>query len=275
MLALIGEALRQRGIDYALLTGDSRDRRAPVEDFQQGRVPLFLISLKAGGVGLNLTAADTVIHYDPWWNPAAENQASDRAYRIGQDKPVFVYKLIARGTVEEKIQLLQREKAALAAGILEGAGADWQLDDADTRSSRRCRRRSSAHGCMPWARRSVTDQLDAAVAVLPVEGAGQGEGVGNAGDQHVGQRPDRIAETVPGIAAVGPRGHIAGAVGGDRAVGRSVQPAEVVDHAAVHPRDAVAVGAIEQRMPHVERLVAAHGVQRAAARQQHRHQKGQ
>jgi SNF2 family DNA or RNA helicase len=131
MLALIGEALRQRGIDYALLTGDSRDRRAPVEDFQQGRVPLFLISLKAGGVGLNLTAADTVIHYDPWWNPAAENQASDRAYRIGQDKPVFVYKLIARGTVEEKIQLLQREKAALAAGILEGAGADWQLDDAD------------------------------------------------------------------------------------------------------------------------------------------------
>ncbi|MDF3936820.1 DEAD/DEAH box helicase [Pseudomonas citronellolis] len=131
MLALIGEALQQRGVDYALLTGESRDRRAPVEDFQQGRVPLFLISLKAGGVGLNLTAADTVIHYDPWWNPAAENQASDRAYRIGQDKPVFVYKLIARGTVEEKIQLLQREKAALAAGILEGAGTDWQLEDAD------------------------------------------------------------------------------------------------------------------------------------------------
>ncbi|MNN01986.1 ATP-dependent helicase HepA [compost metagenome] len=131
MLALIGDALRQRGIDYALLQGDSRDRRKPVKDFQEGRVPLFLISLKAGGVGLNLTAADTVIHYDPWWNPAAENQASDRAYRIGQDKPVFVYKLIARGTVEERIQLLQREKAALAAGILEGAGTDWQLDDAD------------------------------------------------------------------------------------------------------------------------------------------------
>ncbi|KAF1070449.1 MAG: RNA polymerase-associated protein RapA [Pseudomonas citronellolis] len=131
MLALIGEALHERGLEYALLTGDSRDRRKPVEDFQQGRVPLFLISLKAGGVGLNLTAADTVIHYDPWWNPAAENQASDRAYRIGQDKPVFVYKLIARGTVEEKIQLLQREKAALAAGILEGVGGDWQLDDAD------------------------------------------------------------------------------------------------------------------------------------------------
>ncbi|MCY1273737.1 hypothetical protein D9M68_292410 [compost metagenome] len=131
MLALIGDALKQRGLDYALLTGDSRDRRKPVQDFQEGRVPLFLISLKAGGVGLNLTAADTVIHYDPWWNPAAENQASDRAYRIGQDKPVFVYKLIARGTVEERIQLLQREKSALAAGILEGAGTDWQLDDAD------------------------------------------------------------------------------------------------------------------------------------------------
>jgi hypothetical protein len=72
-------------------------------------VPIFLISLKAGGVGLNLTAADTVIHYDPWWNPAAENQATDRAWRIGQDKPVFVYKLIAKGTLEEKIQLLQQK----------------------------------------------------------------------------------------------------------------------------------------------------------------------
>jgi hypothetical protein len=72
---------------------------------------VFLISLKAGGVGLNLTA-DTVIHYDPWWNPASENQATDRAYRIGQDKPVFVFKLITRGTVEEKIQHLQKEKAA-------------------------------------------------------------------------------------------------------------------------------------------------------------------
>ena len=77
-------------------------------------MPLFLISLKAGGVGLNLTAADTVIHYDPWWNPAVENQATDRAHRIGQDKPVFVYKLIAQGTVEEKILQLQSGKQALA-----------------------------------------------------------------------------------------------------------------------------------------------------------------
>nr|WP_307729537.1 C-terminal helicase domain-containing protein [Pseudoduganella violacea] len=78
--------------------------------------------MKAGGVGLNLTAADTVIHYDPWWNPAVEDQASDRAWRIGQDKPVFVYKLIAKGTVEEKIQELQGRKAQLAAALLaEGA----------------------------------------------------------------------------------------------------------------------------------------------------------
>lgn len=77
-----------------------------------------MISLKAGGVGLNLTAADTVIHYDPWWNPAAENQATDRAHRMGQDKPVFVYKLIAAGSIEEKIVALQDKKAALANSIL-------------------------------------------------------------------------------------------------------------------------------------------------------------
>ena len=78
---------------------------------------MLLISLKAGGVGLNLTAADTVIHYDPWWNPAVENQATDRAYRIGQDKPVFVYRLIVEGTVEEKIVQLQAKKQQLADGI--------------------------------------------------------------------------------------------------------------------------------------------------------------
>ncbi|MGF6591135.1 SNF2-related protein [Pseudomonas sp. 2835] len=128
MLRLIEAELQQRGIAYALLTGETRDRRAPVQDFQSGQLQIFLISLKAGGVGLNLTAADTVIHYDPWWNPAAENQATDRAYRIGQEKPVFVYKLITRGTVEEKIQQLQQEKSALAAGVLDGRQAgDWRL----------------------------------------------------------------------------------------------------------------------------------------------------
>ncbi|PVZ20433.1 MULTISPECIES: DEAD/DEAH box helicase [unclassified Pseudomonas] len=132
MLELIERELQARQVRYALLTGATRDRSAPVKAFQKGELPVFLISLKAGGVGLNLTAADTVIHYDPWWNPAAEQQATDRAYRIGQNKPVFVYKLITRGTVEEKIAQLQREKAALAAGVLEGGQAGewrWQAED--------------------------------------------------------------------------------------------------------------------------------------------------
>jgi superfamily II DNA or RNA helicase len=132
MLALIEEELVARGIRYALLTGETRDRSAQVAAFQQGAVPIFLISLKAGGVGLNLTAADTVIHYDPWWNPAAENQATDRAWRIGQDKPVFVYKLIAKGTLEEKIQLLQQKKSELANSILaEGESQKMALTQED------------------------------------------------------------------------------------------------------------------------------------------------
>ena len=132
MLALIEEELNARNIRYALLTGDTRDRAAQVAAFQQGAVPIFLISLKAGGVGLNLTAADTVIHYDPWWNPAAEQQATDRAWRIGQDKPVFVYKLIAKGTLEEKIQLLQQKKAELAQSVLaEGESHKMALTQED------------------------------------------------------------------------------------------------------------------------------------------------
>ncbi len=127
MLALIEAELEERSIGYALLTGDTKDRAAQVTAFQQGAVPVFLISLKAGGVGLNLTAADTVIHYDPWWNPAAENQATDRAWRIGQDKPVFVYKLIAKGTLEEKIQALQQRKSELA---------DSMLNDGDVQNMR-------------------------------------------------------------------------------------------------------------------------------------------
>jgi superfamily II DNA or RNA helicase len=118
MLELIAAALDKAAIPYVTLTGDTTDRATPVQRFQRGEVPLFLISLKAGGVGLNLTAADTVIHYDPWWNPAAENQATDRAHRLGQDKPVFVYKLIAAGSIEEKIVRLQEKKAALADSIL-------------------------------------------------------------------------------------------------------------------------------------------------------------
>ncbi len=122
MLALIEEALVERNIEYVKLTGQTKDRKTPVDTFQSGKVKLFLISLKAGGTGLTLTAADTVIHYDPWWNPAVENQATDRAHRIGQDKPVFVYKLVSEGTVEERIVEMQTRKGALAAGILEGDG---------------------------------------------------------------------------------------------------------------------------------------------------------
>ncbi|MBB3117409.1 DEAD/DEAH box helicase [Pseudoduganella violacea] len=132
MLELIEEELDARDIPYAILTGETKDRGAQVAAFQQGAVPIFLISLKAGGVGLNLTAADTVIHYDPWWNPAAENQATDRAWRIGQDKPVFVYKLIAKGTLEEKIQVLQQKKADLAQSVLaEGESQKLALTQED------------------------------------------------------------------------------------------------------------------------------------------------
>jgi superfamily II DNA or RNA helicase len=123
MLALIEAELEKLGIPFAKLTGQTRDRETPIADFQKGRVPLFLISLKAGGTGLNLTAADTVIHYDPWWNPAVEEQATARAHRIGQDKPVFVYKLMTQGTVEEKILALQDRKRGLADQLMrQGAG---------------------------------------------------------------------------------------------------------------------------------------------------------
>ncbi|MFO7858269.1 MAG: DEAD/DEAH box helicase [Ectothiorhodospiraceae bacterium] len=123
MLRLIEARLPGLGIEWVKLTGRTRDRDAVVDRFQAAEVPLMLISLKAGGTGLNLTAADTVIHYDPWWNPAVEDQATDRAHRIGQDKPVFVYRLICAGTVEERIQRLQAGKAALAEGLY-GTGAD-------------------------------------------------------------------------------------------------------------------------------------------------------
>src|ERR1700752_2146716 len=100
MLDLIKPELAAAEIDHVELTGATRNGADPVSRFQSGAVPVFLVSLKAGGRGLNLTAADTVIHYDPWWNPAVESQATDRAHRIGQDNPVFVYKLVAQGTVE-------------------------------------------------------------------------------------------------------------------------------------------------------------------------------
>jgi SNF2 family DNA or RNA helicase len=131
MLGLIEQDLIEANIAYSKLIGATQARAEEIDAFQNGDRPVFLISLKAGGVGLNLTAADTVIIYDPWWNPAAEQQAIDRAHRIGQGKPVFVYKLIAAGTLEEKILELQHRKAQLATDVLAGAAADLSLSEND------------------------------------------------------------------------------------------------------------------------------------------------
>ncbi len=123
LLRLVEEDLKKEKIDYAYLDGESTDREAQVERFQTGTVPLFLISLKAGGVGLNLTAADTVVLLDPWWNPAAEDQATARAHRMGQTRVVTTYKLIAKGTVEEKILELQQKKRSIISNTLTGEEA--------------------------------------------------------------------------------------------------------------------------------------------------------
>jgi len=124
MLALLKERLAAEKIDFCYLDGSTTDRGAVVEQFQQSEaIPVFLISLKAGGVGLNLTGADTVIHFDPWWNPAVEDQATDRAHRIGQTKVVTSYKLITRDTVEEKILLLQNRKRDVILATLGGEEA--------------------------------------------------------------------------------------------------------------------------------------------------------
>lgn len=128
MLAVIEEKLEDVNINYVKLTGQTRKRQTVIDQFQKDDVPVFLISLKAGGVGLNLTAADTVIHYDPWWNPAVEDQATDRSYRIGQDKPVFVYKLMTEQTIEEKILAMQTRKRALAEGTYQPHGGVERFD---------------------------------------------------------------------------------------------------------------------------------------------------
>jgi non-specific serine/threonine protein kinase len=118
-LELLRKRLTARSIRTELLTGKTANRAAAVDNFQQDpSIPVFLISLKAGGVGLNLTAADYVIHLDPWWNPAIENQASDRAYRIGQTRQVFVYKLITRDSVEERVLEFQRRKQHLIGSVI-------------------------------------------------------------------------------------------------------------------------------------------------------------
>jgi len=135
MLELIEKEVQKADISYVKLTGKTRDRANQIERFQNKEVPLFLISLKAGGIGLNLTSADSVIHYDPWWNPAVERQATDRAHRIGQSNPVFVYKLITAGTVEESIQEMQARKQKLADSLFEQSDSDqnwWDEADLET-----------------------------------------------------------------------------------------------------------------------------------------------
>ncbi|HYP17661.1 MAG TPA: DEAD/DEAH box helicase, partial [Opitutus sp.] len=126
LLGLLREELTAQDLPFCYLDGSlpPRARQAEVDRFQsRPDIPLFLISLKAGGTGLNLTGADTVVHFDPWWNPAAEAQATDRAHRIGQSRVVTSYKLIASGTVEEKVLALQEEKRALLAGVFEASDA--------------------------------------------------------------------------------------------------------------------------------------------------------
>ena len=133
MLKIIERAMKEDGVPYEYLDGSTKDRAERVERFQEDpSVPVFLISLKAGGTGLNLTAADTVIHFDPWWNPAVEQQATDRAHRIGQTKVVTAYRLVAATTIEEKILLLKAKKRELVASVLsEDAGGAKKLTKSD------------------------------------------------------------------------------------------------------------------------------------------------
>ena len=128
-LALVREELEKRNIKYLYLDGSTpvTERAKLVKKFQTGTEPIFLISLKAGGLGLNLTAADFVVHLDPWWNPAIEDQASDRAYRIGQKRPVTIYRLITKNTIEEKIIDLHHTKKDIADSLLEGSNMSSKL----------------------------------------------------------------------------------------------------------------------------------------------------
>lgn len=130
-LARIRAVLERRGVAVAQLDGSTRDRDAAIERFRSGEAPVFLISLKAGGTGLTLTEADYVYVMDPWWNPAAEEQAVDRAHRIGQTKKVNVYRLVAADTIEDRVVALQERKRRLVASVVEGAGAGAGLDPAD------------------------------------------------------------------------------------------------------------------------------------------------
>ena len=136
MLQLLVPQLAAKQVEFCYLDGQTKNRGEVVNRFQENEIPVFLISLKAGGVGLNLTGADTVIHVDPWWNPAVEAQATDRAHRIGQENVVTSYKLITRNTVEEKILSLQNKKREMMGSLLAGSGeaGDTHLSEAELMS---------------------------------------------------------------------------------------------------------------------------------------------
>jgi SNF2 family DNA or RNA helicase len=132
-LELVRTALEKRGIEYQYLDGSTpkSQRQEAINAFQDGHGMLFLISLKAGGTGINLTAADYVIHLDPWWNPAVEDQATDRAHRIGQTKPVTVYRLVTKDSIEEQILALHDDKRELIANVLNGANRASRLSSSE------------------------------------------------------------------------------------------------------------------------------------------------
>src|SRR5580700_1064214 len=121
-LGLARERMRKAGIEYCYLDGRTRNRPSVIAEFREGDAPVFLISLKAGGFGLNLTEADYCILLDPWWNPATEAQAVDRIHRIGQTRKVMVYRLVAKDTIEEKVMALKAKKSALFASVMESGG---------------------------------------------------------------------------------------------------------------------------------------------------------
>ena len=132
-LSILRRELDRKCVSYQYLDGSTpvKQRKQSVEAFQAGQGDVFLISLKAGGLGLNLTAADYVIHMDPWWNPAVEDQASDRAHRLGQQRPVMIYRLITQSTIEERINQLHARKRDLADNLLEGADISAKLSSED------------------------------------------------------------------------------------------------------------------------------------------------
>ena len=132
MLDIIRDRLEEEERHYTYLTGQTKDRQAVIEEFQNSEEPtVFLLSLKAGGSGLNLTAASYVVLYDPWWNPAVENQAIDRTHRIGQESKVIAYRLLMRDSIEEKIRILQQQKRAMMTGVLgeEGFARNLKTED--------------------------------------------------------------------------------------------------------------------------------------------------